>query len=319
MGPIAFVRKWTLPCAMATGMAVYFLFSMEGPLEPIGEAVGPRLTEWLPALIFVMFYFTFCNMRVVEMRPRAWHFWLQLMVVGLSALLAGAMALVDDTEARLVLEGVFICVMCPTATAAPILTEKLGGSMESLTMYTLIANTVCSLSIPVLFPLVERDADITFAVAFLAIFRRLAVVLVVPLCLAQATRRLLPGFTRRINSARDIPFYLWALALCVVMGMTAHNIATATVSGPLLALMVAVPLPATLVLFALGKWVGGRYGESISAGQALGQKNTVVGIWLTVNFLNPTAAIAPCAYVIWQNIVNSWQLWYKDKYGRLRW
>ena len=72
-------------------------------------------------------------------------------------------------------------------------------------------------------------------------------------------------------------------------------------------------------VFFCPKAVGYHYGDSISAGQALGQKNTVVGIWLTIAFLNPIASIAPCAYVVWQNLINAWQLWYKQKYGRLKW
>lgn len=36
-------------------------------------------------------------------------------------------------------------------------------------------------------------------------------------------------------------------------------------------------------------------------------------------FLNPVAVIAPCAYVVWQNIINAVQLWYKNKYGYLKW
>ncbi len=27
----------------------------------------------------------------------------------------------------------------------------------------------------------------------------------------------------------------------------------------------------------------------------------------------------PDAYVVWQNLVNGWQLWYKEKYGKLKW
>jgi bile acid:Na+ symporter, BASS family len=73
------------------------------------------------------------------------------------------------------------------------------------------------------------------------------------------------------------------------------------------------------IVFAIGKAVGRHYDASISAGQALGQKNTIVGIWLTLTFLNPLAAVAPGAYVVWQNLVNGWQLWYKEKYGRLKW
>lgn len=36
------------------------------------------------------------------------------------------------------------------------------------------------------------------------------------------------------------------------------------------------------------------------------------------DILNPLAAVAPGAYVIWQNMVNAWQLWYKGKYGKLK-
>ena len=45
--------------------------------------------------------------------------------------------------------------------------------------------------------------------------------------------------------------------------------------------------------------------------------HTILIIWGT--FLNPLAAVAPGAYVVWQNLVNGWQLWYKEKYGRLKW
>ena len=60
-------------------------------------------------------------------------------------------------------------------------------------------------------------------------------------------------------------------------------------------------------------------GDSVDGGQALGQKNTGVGIWLVMVYLNPVVAIAPCAYVVWQNTLNSWQLWCMEKYGRLKW
>ncbi len=97
------------------------------------------------------------------------------------------------------------------------------------------------------------------------------------------------------------------------------NILHAPVSSHILMVLCIIPLVLSVLQFAIGKWVGAKYGDSISAGQALGQKNTVVGIWLALNFLNPYCAIAPCAYVIWQNLINSWQLWAKEKYGKLKW
>ena len=101
--------------------------------------------------------------------------------------------------------------------------------------------------------------------------------------------------------------------------MTARSLLHAPVSGGVLVTLCIIPLVLSVFQFSLGKAVGRHYGESIGAGQALGQKNTVVGIWLTLSFLNPYASIAPCVYVIWQNIINALQLWYKDKYGYLKW
>ncbi|MDO4164520.1 MAG: transporter [Bacteroides sp.] len=266
-----------------------------------------------------MLYVTFCKIQIDDLRPRTWHFWLQGIRTLLSALMVLIISLVSDFETRIILEGVFICIICPTAAAAPVITEKLGGSIASLTVYTLIANMVTSVIIPLFFPMVEKGADITFSFAFLMILKRVLIVLLLPLCLALLTRRYLPRFAECVKRQKNLAFYMWGFNLSIMMGLTLHYIVIAPVSGSTLVLLLTLPLAVTLLLFGIGKAVGRCYGESISAGQALGQKNTMVGIWLTITFLNPTAAVAPCAYVIWQNLVNSWQLWYKDKYGKLKW
>ena len=61
--------------------------------------------------------------------------------------------------------------------------------------------------------------------------------------------------------------------------------------------------------FALGRWIGKKYGETIAGGQGLGQKNTILAIWMAQVYLSPLSSIGPAAYVLWQNSINSWQLW----------
>ena len=48
--------------------------------------------------------------------------------------------------------------------------------------------------------------------------------------------------------------------------------------------------------------------SSITAGQAFGQKNTTLGVWMAQTYLNPLSALGAAAYIIWQNIFNSAQL-----------
>ena len=319
MNILDFLKKWTLPSGLIIGATVYLLFSRIAPLQPIGDAVGPLLVKLLPVLIFVMLYITFCKIQTGDLRPRAWHFILQAIRILLSGLLVLAILHTTNPMTKLVFEGAFVCVICPTAAAAPVITERLGGSIASLTIYTILANVVTSIIIPLFFPMVEKSTEITFLTAFNLILRRITFVLIIPLCLAMLTRKFLPNVATRIKETKNLAFYIWGFNLSIIMGLTIRNILSTQIYGTVLALLLLLPLVISILLFSIGKAVGYRYGDSISAGQALGQKNTVVGIWLTIAFLNPIASIAPCAYVVWQNLINAWQLWYKQKYGRLKW
>ena len=55
------------------------------------------------------------------------------------------------------------------------------------------------------------------------------------------------------------------------------------------------------------------FGRTQEAGQALGQKNTAFAIWLSVAYLNPLSSVGPGCYILWQNIVNSIEIWQKRR------
>lgn len=315
----SFAKNWTLLCSLIVGSVVYLVFSEVTALQPIGDYVGPKLVGIMPYIIFFILYVTFCKIRIHNLRPRTWHFILQAIRIALSGFVVLLISITVNPEAKLILEGIFICVICPTAAAAPVVVDKLGGNIESLTVYILIANCVTSIIIPLFFPMVEKSADISFMMAFLMVLRRVLTVLILPLCLALLTRKFLPKFAQYIRSKRNLAFYLWSVNLSIIMGLTMKTLLHAPVSGHILFLMIIIPLGLTILQFSIGKAVGKHWSDSIGAGQALGQKNNVVGIWLCITFLNPLAALSPCAYVIWQNIVNAVQLWYKEKYGYLKW
>ena len=314
------IKRNSLFISMAIGALVYEVFAHIQALDSVSRIMGPLLTDWLPIGLFLLLYATFCKIKISEMKPRAWHFVIQLVRTSLAALMVLLISLFGaDADVKLVLEGMFICFICPTAAAVVVVTEKLGGSIGSLTMFTIIANIVTMFIIPLLFPIVERSADITFLSSMLMILRNVTLVLVAPLLLALLSRRIIPNFVKRLNNHKDIGFYIWCVNLSIVTGITLHNIEKSSITGWVLWLLLTAPLLVCLIQFSLGKWVGKFWNDSISAGQALGQKNTVVGIWLTLTFLNPLAAISPGAYVLWQNLVNGWQIWYKEKHGHLKW
>ena len=320
---IRFIKNWTLFVALCVGCIVYLTFAYLPPLEPVGDFVGPKLVSLLPVVIFVMLYMTFCKIDMHNFRPRTWHFLLQLVRTGLSGLVVLIIVLFPhaDPDTKVVLEGIFICVICPTAAAAAVVTEKLGGSIATMTVYMIIANCFTVVIIPAFFPLVERNANITFLMSAMMVLERVLRVLILPLILGLLTQRLLPRVVAWVKRVPNAPFYLWSFNLSIIMGLATQTLIHSPLHGWAMSLLIFLPLLVCILLFSIGKWVGHFWGPQarIDAGQALGQKNNVVGIWLILHFLNPLVIIAPCAYVVWQNILNALQIWYKKKYGELKW
>lgn len=320
---IRFIKNWTLLVALCVGCIVYLTFAYLPPLEPVGIFMGPKLVSLLPVVIFVMLYMTFCKIDMHNFRPRTWHFLLQFVRTGLSGLMVLIIVLFPhaDPDTKVVLEGIFICVICPTAAAAAVVTEKLGGSIATMTVYMIIANCFTVVIIPAFFPLVERNANITFLMSAMMVLERVLRVLILPLILGLLTQRLLPRVVAWVKRVPNAPFYLWSFNLSIIMGLATQTLIHSPLHGWAMSLLIFLPLLVCILLFSIGKWVGHFWGPQarIDAGQALGQKNNVVGIWLILHFLNPLVIIAPCAYVVWQNILNALQIWYKKKYGELKW
>ena len=316
----ALIKQNSLFLSMTVGALVYETFAHISFLQPSGMLMGPYLKDWLPIGLFLLLYATFCKIKISELKPRTWHFVIQLVRTSLAAFMVLLISLFGaNADVKLVLEGMFICFICPTAAAVVVVTEKLGGSIGSLTMFTIIANIVTMVIIPLFFPIVECGADITFLSSMLMVLRNVTMVLVVPLFLALLSRKVIPRFVNWLNKYKDTGFYIWCVNLSIVTGITLYNIERSSITGWVLWLLLLAPLGVCLLQFAFGKMIGRHWNDSISAGQALGQKNTVVGIWLTLTFLNPLAAISPGAYVLWQNLVNGWQIRYKEKHGHVKW
>ena len=68
-----------------------------------------------------------------------------------------------------------------------------------------------------------------------------------------------------------------------------------------------------IVLFVVGRLIGRHYGCTVDAGQASGQKNTAFAIWIAYTYLNPLSSVGPGCYILWQNIINSVEIWQHRK------
>ena len=318
MGIISFVKEWTLPLAMGTGAAAYGVFAFTPQLDEAGRAMSPFFATILPLFMFLVLFVTFCKVDFRQLRPVGWHVWVgvfQLLLIGVLMALAVGFRMSGDS--LILMESVLMCVISPCATAAAVVTQKLGGSLEQMTTYTFISNFITALAVPVCFPMIEKSADMTFLSAFAKILYEVVVVLLVPMLLGYIVKHHLHRLHRHILSIRDLSYYLWACSLMIVTGTTVRNIVHADTTLALLTAIALIGLVMCVVQFAVGRYIGHYFGHTQEAGQALGQKNTAFAIWLSSTYLNPLSSVGPGCYILWQNIINSIEIWQEEK-GKVR-
>lgn len=327
MDIIRFIKDWTLPVAMGTGAVLYLVFAFTPQLDEAATAMEPFFATILPLFMFLILFVTFCKVDFRQLRPVAWHGWVLLFQTLFIALLMALMLypslvaghpspVTDATASKLLLESLLMCCISPCATAAAVVTQKLGGSLEQTTTYTFLSNFLTVLLAPICFPLIEKGADITFMAAFTKILHEVFLVLVMPMILAYFVKHYMKRLHRRIVSVRDLSYYLWACSLMIVTGTTVKNIVHAQVSVWLLSAIGVMALVVCILQFAVGRYIGHYFDRAQEAGQALGQKNTAFAIWLSSAYLNPLSSVGPGCYILWQNIVNSVEIWqYRKKAG----
>ena len=302
---------------MGAGAVLYLLFAFTPQLDDMATAMGPFFATILPLFMFLILFVTFCKVDFRQLRPVAWHGWVALFQVLFIGVLMALMLMPSgepSAQAKVLMEALLMCCISPCATAAAVVTQKLGGSLEQMTTYTFLSNFLTVLLAPVCFPLIEKGADITFLAAFTKILHEVFLVLVVPMLLAYVVKHHIKGLHRRIVAVRDLSYYLWACSLMIVTGTTVKNIVHAEVSVWLLSAIALLGLLICVVQFAVGRFIGHYFDHTQEAGQALGQKNTAFAIWLSSAYLNPLSSVGPGCYILWQNIVNSVEIWqYRKK------
>lgn len=307
-----FIRNWSLPLSLAAGASGYFVCRCLSLSSTVRDTLTEAVDYVQPTLIFMMLTLTFCRIRLQDMRLRGWQWWLLAFQAGFATLLCLLHQTTGDADTRIFLQSTMLCFLCPTATAAAVMTAKLGGNVGSLTTYTMLINLAAAVLIPAFVPLVNPDEDLSFWLSFWMIVRKVFPLLTGPMLLGFLVRRISPTLQRLLTSVPDLAFYLWLVSSSLAIAVTTRILVHAEVTLLLCLLILAGSLAACFMQFTAGRLVGSRYGEAVTAGQACGQKNTVLAIWVGCTFLDPLTSVAGGFYTIWHNVFNAWQLYRKN-------
>ena len=311
---VQFLKDWTLPVSIVLGIIIYFVFYEVEALEPVAEWFTPISGPILPSCMFLILFTVFCKVDFHKMRPTPWHFWVAVQqIVFVLAVLGIVLVFKLKGEPLILMEALLSCIIGPCAAASSVITAKLGGRLEQMTTYTFISNFITAILIPLCFPLIEKGEHISFFSAFWQILYQVCIVLVVPMGLAYVVKHHCHRLHARIVAVKDLGFYLWGGSLILVSGTTMRNIMHAGSSPLFVGTIAILALLLCIVQFATGRFVGHYFDTVVEAGQALGQKNTPFAIWAATAYLNPLSTVGPGCYVLWQNLINSFELWFYQK------
>jgi len=265
-----------------------------------------------PYLIFAILFLNFVAVDIRKLKVTTLSVWLLLFQAIVSITCYYLSLKIFHNE--LVAQGLLMGVLCPVASSVVVISCLLGANRETVTEYTILCNLMVSAVAPFYFTFIGVHQDLSFWASFLLILKKIGPTIALPFFVALLLQLIWKKGNTFLARYTNITFYLWAFLLFLTLGQTIDYIFIHGKGNGLniLWLGVASVLVCTFN-FAIGKWVGKKYGDTIAGGQMLGQKNTAMAIWMTNTFLNPLASVFLAFYSVWQNLFNSWQIWQHDK------
>ena len=289
------IKTIAMPLAMVVGAVLC------RPLAQLEAASANMLT---PLLIASMLFLTFCRIDLRQMRLKWIHLaMLAVQIVGGVVVFVAVKPLLGVVVAQ----GAMMCVLAPIAMAAVVIGGMLGANVATMVSYSLVCNIVTAVVVP---PILHAFGNGTCT--FVEIISRVAPTLIAPFIVAQVLRYTLPRLAKWFADHSSYSFYIWLFSLVLVMGRTTAFIIDTDANILTEIELALVALILCLAQFRLGRYMGEKSGDRVAGAQSVGQKNTILAIWLSLNFLNPIASIAPTAYIVWQNFVNSYQIYRKN-------
>lgn len=285
-------RTIALPLAMIIGAVFHGFFN--------------KLSFLPPYLIFAMLFVTYCRISSNEVRFSAFHWVLLAVQMILGTTIYAVLYSIDP----LLAQGGMMCSFVPTAMAATTIGGMLGANVATMASFCLMSNMGVAIAAPIAFAAIGAHPELSFIQSVGIILWKVVPLLIMPFVCAILLENLAPKWHEAIRKKQIISFWLWAASLTVVLGRTVEFLIAQPSENYSIEIMLAgIALVICLLQFTLGRYIGRRFGDTVAGGQLIGPKNTVLAIWMAQTWLDPLSSVAPAAYVIWQNIVNSWQLW----------
>lgn len=294
--------------AMIVGCSVPAMWSATRPFFDNDATGFWRAGNFVPTMIGLMLLTAFIDVRFSRESTGWSHLRILIAMVAIAiGSYFGIYALTGNVNFAVV---AFLLGMSPTANAAPVITGLLGRREDYVTVSVVLTNLFAAFALA---PLVELVIGGTIQIDTLAMAWKTCALIGSPFLLALIFRKFLPSVAAFIRRWKFLSFYLWMLMLFTVCAQSSAYICkqenlSMSVLGEIFLLTAGMCAANFLCGFFIGE---SRFRRECS--QSLGQKNTMLMLWVGLAFFDPIVALGPTFYVICHNSWNSWQLRRADK------
>ncbi len=294
-------RMFCLVGAMALGGSVPALF------RPAGAFFENRAGDFVPPMVMLMLLFSFIDVKFSRESTGWSHLRIPLFMVALATCAYFVVGKLTGNEDFAVMA--FLIGMTPAANAAPVITGLLGRREDYATVSVVSTNLFTAVALAPVSALVFGDAlEIdTFSLAW-----KTMMLVGVPFALSVIFRNFMKPVAAFVRRWKFLSFYLWMVMLFTVCAQSSAYVSKQEHLSPTLLLEIfALAASLCAINFAAGYFLGEpRFRRECS--QSLGQKNTMLMLWVGLAFFNPVVALGPTFYVVCHNLWNSWQLRHAD-------
>lgn len=292
------IKPFVLPAAIILGLVFHdFCESISG-IVPYG--------------IFAILILTFSTTNLRRLRFERLDLWLMVCQTAFTMGLYWLFRLISGPGA--VAQGMMLAGLTPVACSVTVVSVILGARKENTIAYTIVGNLLICVLAPIMIVMIGHGPHTDLTDSFFAMLGRISTVIGLPFFLMLALQLWARPVNSRLSRYSGLSFYLWAAVLFLTLGQTIDFIFIHGEGhwGEIAALGVGAAVLCPLQ-FYIGRLIGRRCGDQVAGQQLLGQKNSAMGIWIANTYLNPLASTFMAFYSICQNLLNSWQIWRKER------
>lgn len=206
---------------------------------------------------------------------------------------------------------VFMVCIAPTATAAPAVVRMSGGDPTLVVTGVVMQHILAGLAIPMWSGVLGGAEMQGWEIPYRIMVGTIPMI-VAPLILAFLMRKFWTSLANSLVRIQPINLFLWAIAVFIVVGKARHDFSELGMISEPGAVSQIIAIAICALLFCLLQFYSGyklvsSIGHGDEGSQIIGQKNTILAIWVASTWFGSWAMLGPLFYILWQNIYIAWR------------